>query len=287
MTELAYRLIEYCIPFEWVRYDFMKNALLAACLVTPLFALLGTMVISNRMAFFSDVLGHSALTGIAIGVLLGLMNPLSAMIAFAILIAIAFTIFKNITRASPDTVLGVFMAVTVALGVVILSRGGGFSKYTVYLIGDILAVTPVQLKSLLLLFAVVACYWIIAGNAMALLCVNPSLARSRGLPVILIELSFAALLAVVVASTVQLLGILIINSLLILPAAAARNVATSMRSYTAWALGISVASGITGIIFSYYLGTASGATIVLCAAAWYCGTAIWSYGRRNIRRHVR
>ena len=284
MIECAYRLIEHCLPFEWARYDFMKNALLATCLVTPLFALLGTMVISNRMAFFSDVLGHSALAGIAIGVIIGLANPLSAMIAFAIFIAIAFTILKNITRAAPDTVLGVFMAVTVELGVVILSRGGGFSKFTVYLIGDILAVTPAQLKLLLLLLAVVVCYWLAAGNAMSLICVNPSLARSRGLPVILIEISFAALLAVVVSSSVQMLGILIINSLLILPAAAARNVATSMRSYTAWAIGISIASGLIGLLLSYYWGTASGATIVLCAAVWYCAIAIWSYGRRNIRR---
>ena len=284
MIECAYRLIEHFLPFEWARYDFMKNALLATCLVTPLFALLGTMVISNRMAFFSDVLGHSALAGIAIGVIIGLANPLSAMIAFAIFIAIAFTILKNITRAAPDTVLGVFMAVTVALGVVILSRGGGFSKFTVYLIGDILAVTPAQLKLLLLLLAVVVCYWLAAGNAMSLICVNPSLARSRGLPVILIEISFAALLAVVVSSSVQMLGILIINSLLILPAAAARNVATSMRSYTAWAIGISIASGLIGLLLSYYWGTASGATIVLCAAVWYCAIAIWSYGRRNIRR---
>lgn len=277
--------MEYCLPFEWVRYDFMKNALLAACLVTPLFALLGTMVISNRMAFFSDVLGHSALTGIAVGVLLGLGNPLSAMIAFAILIAVAFTVFKNVTHASADTVLGVFMAVTVALGVVILSRGGGFAKYTVYLIGDILAVTPAQLTLLLLLFALVACYWFVAGNAMALLCVNSSLARSRGLPVILIDVSFAVLLAVVVASSVQLLGILIINSLLILPAAGGRNMATSMRSYTVWAIGISIASGITGLLVSYYWGTASGATIVLCAATCYLGTAIWGYYRRKVRRY--
>jgi len=283
MAEFAYRAMEYCLPFEWVRYDFMKNALLAVFLVTPLFALLGTMVISNRMAFFSDVLGHSALTGIAIGVILGFANPLSAMIVFALLIAIAFTIFKNITRASPDTVLGVFMAVTVALGVVILSRGGGFAKYTVFLIGDILAVTPAQLKLLLLLFAVVVCYWFAAGNAMALLCVNSSLARSRGMPVTLIDISFAALLAVVVAFSVQLLGILIINSLLILPAAAARNVATSMRSYTAWAIGISLASGITGLLISYYWGTASGATIVLCAAICYCGTSLRGYARRNMQ----
>jgi zinc transport system permease protein len=284
MIECAHRVIEYCLPFEWVRYDFMKNALLATCLITPLFALLGTMVIGNRMAFFSDVLGHSALTGIAIGVILGLVNPLPAMIAFAILLAIGFSVLKQITRASPDTVLGVFLAATVALGVVILSRGGGFSKFTVYLIGDILAVTPAQMKLLLLLLALAVCYWLAAGNAMSLLCVNPSLARSRGLPVVLIEISFAALLAVVVSSSIRMLGILIINSLLILPAAAARNVATSMRSYTAWAIGISIASGLIGLIFSYYWGTASGATIVLCAAACYCGTAIWSYGRRHLRR---
>ena len=125
------------LPFSWAHYNFMNNALLAVLLVTPLFALLGTMVVSNRMVFFTDVLGHSALTGIAIGVLLGFHDPTFPMIAVAVVLAVGINLLKNATRASMDTVLGVLFAFIVALGIVILSRQGGFVKYTSYLIGDI------------------------------------------------------------------------------------------------------------------------------------------------------
>ena len=131
--EILYKAIESMLPFTWAKYDFMKNALLAVILITPVFALIGTMVISKHMAFFSDVLGHSALTGVAIGVILGLGDPTVSMVALGVLLAIAVVIFKGTTQAASDTVLGVFFAMVVALGIVILSRGGGFTKYTSYL----------------------------------------------------------------------------------------------------------------------------------------------------------
>ena len=250
MIELWYKITELLLPFEWTRYMFMKNALLAIILVTPLFAMLGTIVVGNRMAFFSDVLGHSALTGIAIGVVLGLGDPIWSMVSFAVLLAIAVTMFKGATHAASDTVLGVFFAVAVALGVVLLSRGGSFSRFTMYLIGDILAVTPGQILILAAMFLVVVIYWIILGNDLLLISVNPMLARSRGIPVFLVEASFAVLLALVVTFSIRLVGILIINSLLILPAAASRNISCSVRAYTLWAIGMSLVSGIAGLIAS-------------------------------------
>ena len=203
------------LPFSWAHYNFMNNALLAVLLVTPLFALLGTMVVSNRMVFFTDVLGHSALTGIAIGVLLGFHDPTFPMIAVAVVLAVGINLLKNATRASMDTVLGVLFAFIVALGIVILSRQGGFVKYTSYLIGDILVVTPKQIAWFFLIAVVVLVYWYLAGNAMILTSVNPSLARSRRVNTFLIETSFAILLAIVVIVSIRLVGILIINSLLV------------------------------------------------------------------------
>ena len=115
------------LPFEWAHYVFMKNALLAILLISPLFALLGCMVIHNQMAFFSEALGHAALTGIAIGVLLGVADPLWSMTAFAILLALAVSALRRYSAASTDTIIGLVMSFTVALGVVLLSRGGGFA----------------------------------------------------------------------------------------------------------------------------------------------------------------
>ena len=262
------------LPFSWAQYDFMKNALLAVVLMTPLFALLGTAVVSKRMAFFSDVLGHSALTGVALGVLLGMSDPFWAMLMFIIILAVTINIFKNITHASSDTVLGVFFAITVALGVMILSKGGGFNKFTGYLIGDILAVSPRQLAWMAVFFLVILLYWVLLGNKLLLINVNPSLARSRGINVSFIETSFVIVLAILVAVSLRIIGILMINSLLVLPAAAARNLATNTRLYTLWSILISVISGICGLILSYYFGTASSATIIVFCAVFYFITVI-------------
>jgi len=280
IIEAWYKLVGI-FPFSWTHYNFMNNALLAVLLVTPLFALLGTMVVSNRMVFFTDVLGHSALTGIAIGVLLGIQDPTLPMIILAVVLAVSINLLKNVTKTSIDTVLGVLFAFVVALGIVILSRQGGFVKYTSYLIGDILAVTPKQIAWFFLIAVVVLVYWYIAGNAMILTSVNPSLARSRMINTFFIETSFTILLAIVVIVSIRLIGILIINSLLVLPAAASRNFARNMHSYTQGAVIISIFSGIVGLIVSYYWGTASGATIVLLASGCYGISAL--LGRRLIK----
>ncbi len=257
-----------------MQYGFMRNALAAICLITPLFALLGTAVVAKRMAFFSDVLGHSALTGVALGVLLGMSDPFWAMFLFIIILAVAVNVFKNITRASADTILGVFFAVVVALGVAILSKGGGFNRFTVYLIGDILTVSPRQILFTAGFFLLVLIYWLIFGNQIFLISVNPTLARSRGIKIIFIETSFVIILAMLVAISLRIVGILLINSLLVLPAATARNLTGNMRSYTLCSILISVVSGVCGLILSYYWGTASGATIILFCAVLYFSTVI-------------
>ncbi|MFA6384041.1 MAG: metal ABC transporter permease [Candidatus Omnitrophota bacterium] len=263
----------------WFEYEFMRNAFVAALLIAPLFALLGTVVVSNRMVFFSDVLGHSSLTGIALGCLLGFADPLWAVAIFAVILAVLINFCKARTRASADTVLGVFFAVVVAVGIVILSKAGGFSKYSGYLIGDILAVNKGHLLVLGSLLGVVAVYWFFAANALVLMTIDQSLARTRRIPVFWLETSFSVVLALVVAVSIKLVGILIINSLLVLPVAAARLVSRKFSDYTCGAVIISVVSSVSGLICSYYWGTASGATIVLFSAAFYgviAGISIFS-----------
>jgi len=264
--EAFYVWMQSWLPFEWVQYNFMLNALLAVLLVTPLFAILGTMVVNNKMAFFSDAIGHSALTGIAIGVLLGMGDPLLAMLAFSIILAIGISNVKARGRSSPDTIIGVFSSTAVALGIVILSREGGFAKYSNYLIGDLLSISVNQIMILTAVLLLVLLFWSVFFNQLLLVSVNPSLARSRGVNVRAVEIAFSIIVALVVTVSIQWVGILIINSLLVLPAAAARNIAVNMRQYHLITLLIAVISGLSGLICSYYWGTASGATIVLCAS---------------------
>ncbi len=275
MIEIWYAIVDNLLPFGWVEFDFMKNALLAVLLVSPVFGLLGTMVVNNRMAFFSDAIGHAALTGIGIGVLLGLGDPLWAMLIFAALLAAGITWAKRRTEASADTVIGVFFSTAVALGVVILSREGGFNRYSQYLIGDLLSISPQELNLLVIVLLAVLFFWGLFFNRLFLVSFNHAVARSRGVNIFLVEMSFAILLALIVTMSIQWIGILIINSLLILPAAAARNLADNMKTYHVLAVLISVLSGIVGLFLSYYWGTATGATIVLCSFILYIVTITW------------
>ena len=114
--------------FSWLQYDFMKYAFIAVLIITPLFGMMGTMIVSRKMAFFSDALGHSALTGIAIGVVLGVNNTNISMILFAIVFAILLNQLSSKVVASTDTVISVFSSCSMAIGLAILSKGGNFSK---------------------------------------------------------------------------------------------------------------------------------------------------------------
>lgn len=247
----------------------MKNAFLAVLLISPVFGLLSTMIVNNRMAFFADSLGHSALTGIALGVSMGLQEPLWSMLIFSVLLAIAVVIVKNLQISSTDTIIGVFSTTAVALGIVILSRGGGFNRYSQYLIGDLLSITPREIALLAFALLLVLLYWLVMFNRLLIVSVNPSLARSRGIHITSVEISFSILTAIIVAVAIKWVGLLIISSLLVLPAAAARSVSASMRHYHGFSLVFALISGLAGLILSYYWGTATGATIVLVASGIY------------------
>lgn len=267
--ELIYSVLDTLLPFSWMEYAFMKNALLAILLMTPLFGLLSTMVVSSCMAFFSDSLGHGAFTGIAIGAIAGMFSPITSLVLFSVVFALLITYIKHRTAASADTVIGVFSSTAIAVGLMIMSRGGGFSKFSPLLIGDVLSITPSDLAGLAAVDAVVLIGWILLFNRLLLLSVNSSLARSRGIFIFAVEAAFAVLLAVVVAVSIQWVGILIINALLVLPGAAARNLARSVKEYHAISTVLALLSGLIGLFAAYYLGIAAGAAIVAAASLFF------------------
>lgn len=265
--ETIYDLMNLLLPFEWAEHTFMKNAFLAILLVTPLFGLLSTMVVSNRMAFFSDSLGHGAFTGIAIGVLLGFASPLTSLMIFSVGFALFITYIKTKSTASTDTIIGVFSSTAIALGLMLMSRGGGFNKFSTYLIGDVLSITPEDLQTLLLVALFVLVGWGALFNRLLILSINPSFARSRRIPALWVDGIFASLLALLVSISIQWVGILIINALLVLPAAAARNVTNNVKQYHAVSVFVAMLSGFSGLIVAYYFNMAAGATIVAIASA--------------------
>ena len=267
--EGIYTVMDALLPFAIFRYSFMKNALLALLFLTPLLALLGTMAVNKRMAFFSDALGHSALAGVGIGVLLGLSNVTVILVLFGVCWAILITRINRTGGSSSDTTISVFSSAGIALGLLILSGSGKYNRYSSILVGDILAITPTDILCLGIALAVGLALWVLLYNKLLLTAINPQLAQSRGIPTKAVEYGFVILVAVAVMLSIRWVGVLLINALLILPAAAARNVARSAAQHALYSVIISLLSGIAGLCVSVPLGTSVGAAVVLCAAVCY------------------
>ena len=260
------------LPFEMLHWDFMCNALLAVLLMAPLFGLTSTMIVTGRMSFFSDALGHSAFTGIAIGCICGLA-PTGVAVVFSVAFALLFSFVRSRSNQTADTLIGVFSSAAVALGIFIATLGGGsFTKYNSYLIGDILSVTPGEIGLLAITLAAVLVFWVLAGNKLMLTAVHPQLASSRGVNVERTQTIFTVAIAVIVTLSISWVGLLMLNSLLVLPAASARNVARNLRQYHGFSVAFALLAGLGGLLVSYCLGTSTGAAISLCLAAIFAVT---------------
>ncbi len=257
--------IIYEFLFSWTSYEFMKNAFLAIILISPVFGLLGSMIVNNKMSFFSDALGHSALTGAGIGAALGLASVDASMIIFSCVFAVGIVLIKYISKAAMDTTIGVFSSVAVALGLVLLS-GVGYNKYSSLIVGDILSITPTEIVMLAVVLAVVLIIWKLMYKNLILVSMSPSIAVSRGVNIMAYDMVFTLLIAFVVTVSIKWVGMLIINSLFILPAAASRLVAKNTKQYIFLCVIISVLCGVIGLFTAFHLGTPAGATISL-----YCG----------------
>ncbi len=257
---------------DWLSYDFMRLALWAVLLVMPLMALLGTMVVHNRMSFFSDALGHSALTGVAVGVIAGVSEYRWLLVAFGVVFALLMNRIRRSRLSSTDTVIGVFSSVGVALGLVLLSARGNLANYQSLLVGDILSITPDELWVLGGALAVTLVVWLGCFNGFLAVSTSPAVAKSKGVRTALYDNLLVALVAVGVMLAIRWVGLLLINAMLILPAAAARHVARSMRSYHLLSLVFGVFSGVVGLAVSYENGVAAGPAIILVMAAVFFGT---------------
>lgn len=246
--------------------DFIWRALIAGLVVAVVAGPLGSFVVWRRMAYFGDSLSHSALLGIALGILVGINTTLSLLIV-CLAIAALVVWMESRQRLSHDTLLGIFAHSSLSLGLVALSLIQGLRiDLMAYLFGDILAVTTTEL------------YWIMAGGIAMLiallmiwrpllaLTVNEDLAKVEGVRVDLMRLLFMLLMALVVAVSIKLVGVLLITSLLIIPAAVARQFARSpeqMALLAALAGGVSV---LGGMFVSLQWDTPTGPSIVVVAS---------------------
>ena len=270
----VYGLMDRLLPFAFAEPAFMKRALLALLFTAPSAAALGVPLVQHRMAFFSDAIGHSAFTGVALGVLLG-VSPSWTMVAFGAVVAVAITLVKGRTELSSDTVIGVFFSTVVALGIAIISRQKGLTRnLQAFLYGDPLAVTDAELLWMASLVLLVAVFLAFLYNRVLLMGIHEGFARTKGVRVPAVEISFALVVALVVTAAIRTVGILLVTALLVIPAASARNIARGAASALWVSVGIAVLSGFAGIAASWYLDTATGATVVLVASLCFAATAL-------------
>ena len=195
------------LPLGMLQWDFMRNALLALLLMAPLFGLVSTMVVTGRMSFFSDALGHAAFTGIAIGSICGVAAPTWVAVLFSVGFALLFSFVRSRSNQTADTLIGVFSSSAVALGIFIATmNGGSFTKYNRYLIGDILSVTPKEIGLLALVLAGVIGFWLLCSNQLARVAIHPPWASSRGFSLQNTQTLFTVAIAVVVTLAISWVG---------------------------------------------------------------------------------
>ena len=278
-----YEFVARAIPLEVMQARFMQQALVGLVLLAPMCAAMGVQVVNFRMAFFSDAISHSAFAGVAIG-LLAALDVRWSMIALAVLIGILITAVGRRSSLSIDTVIGVFFSAVVAFGLAVVSRERHVARNVqMFLFGDILTIGTSEILWEALLFVALMAFQVIGYNRLLYVGLNPALAGAHRVRTRVYQYVFAALLSLVVIFSVWAVGVFLVTALLIVPAATARNLARSAGGMFWWALGVGLSSAVAGLLLSAqpWARTATGATIVLCAVAWFVVSAVLAAARKG------
>lgn len=274
------------LPFESMQPRFMRQALLGLLLLCPMTAMLGVQVLNFRMAFFSDAVGHSAFAGVAVGLILG-APPRISMLLFGMAVGLLVMAVQRKSGLSADAAIGIVFSAVVAFGLAVVSRASGLAReMDQFLYGDILTVSQGEIVVLFLLLCALTLFQIFGSNRLLAIALSPMMARVSGTVVAFWQYLFAALLALVVMFCVRAVGVLLVTAMLVVPAATARNLARTMRGMFWWSIAVSVASGFAGLWLSAqeWLATASGATIILVACAFFAISSVVAFSGENARK---
>ena len=248
---------------EFLTYPFIQRALLASIMIGVLCPFVGNFVVLRRMSFFSDAISHSAFAGIAVGAVLGIDLSISS-VAVAILIALLIAYLSEKTNLSHDTVIGVAFSGAIATGMLIIGTLKGYrADLFAFLFGDILAITKSDLILIFITAILTIAILMIFFKPFLQITFNRDLARVEGINVRLFEYLLFLIIAVVITVSLKIIGMILVTSLLIVPAASAKNIASSMKKLFALSCVFGVISGVVGLIGSVLLNTSSGPTIVL------------------------
>lgn len=257
-----------------LEFAFMQRALIAAVLVGSVCGVLGFFVILRRLAFIGVGISHSAIGGVAIGLLLGI-DPLITAGIFAIAVALGIASVRRRAQLSEDAVIGVFFSGSMALGIVLFSMNHGYQQDLFgYLFGNVLALSNTELYGLAAAGALVVAIIAIALRDLLFVAFDEEVARAYGRPVDLLNSLLMVLVAVTVIIGVRLVGVLLIEALLVVPAATAALWAGNFRTQIVLSALLGAACGVAGLAAAYWLDIAAGGAIVLVTVILFFGSVL-------------
>ncbi|MFQ6059514.1 MAG: metal ABC transporter permease [Anaerolineae bacterium] len=268
---------------EILSYTFMQRALLASVLIGTVSAVIGVYVVLRGLSFIGAGIAHASFGGVALGFLLGI-NPLLAAVVFCLLTAWGIAWTSRRAEVKEDTAIGIFFASTMALGILVIGLMRGYNVDLFgYLFGSVLAVTRQDLWLSLLLGAGVLLTVGLFFKELLFITFDPEMARVSGLPAGALYVMLLSLMALTIVLSIKVVGIILVSALIVIPAAAAYQLTEDFRRMMLLAVVIGNLSAVVGLFLSYWLDTASGATMVLTATAFFTLSALLSPRRRRGR----
>lgn len=280
MLDPVYLQVDVWVAAGWLpemfSYDFLINALLASLMIGPLLGLLGTLVVVKRLAFLSEAVGHSVLTGVSLGILLGepITAPWISLFTFSILFALLLQWVKGRTTVPYDALIGVFLSFALAMGAALLlyvAKHVNAHLIEQVMFGSVLVAAIDDLVALLVMSVLVFSLAWRYGNQAYLVAIAPDVAHAQRINVRIHDYGFVLLIALVTVAAVKIIGAILVGALLLIPAASARLIAENLRQMVAWSVLISTSSSVLGVLVPMYgeWAVSSGPAIILFACVWF------------------
>jgi len=268
---------------EILSYTFMQRALLASVLIGTVSAVIGVYVVLRGLSFIGAGIAHASFGGVALGFLLGI-NPMLAAVVFCLLTAWGIAWTSRRAEVKEDTAIGIFFASTMALGILVIGLMRGYNVDLFgYLFGSVLAVTRQDLWLSLLMGAGVLLTVGLFFKELLFITFDPEMAQVSGLPAGALYVLLLSLMALTIVLSIKVVGIILVSALIVIPAAAAYQLTEDFRRMMLLAVVVGNLSAVAGLFLSYWLDTASGATMVLTATAFFILSALLSPRRRRVR----
>ena len=260
---------------ELLTFPFMQRAIVGAVLMGILGGMLGSFVTLRQLSFFSHAVGHAALVGVALGVLLQI-NPTWMLLPFTLVFGVIVLYFIDKTDLGSDSVLSIVLSGALAIGVILTSLIKGYrGNLMAVLFGDILAIDTTDLILTLLVLVGGSIFLLSTLRQQILLTLNPDVAQVQGIPVQLYRYVFVVLLSLAVAVAIKAVGVLLVNAFLVIPASTAKLMSHHFSRFLVMSVIVGSISSISGIIVSGIFNFASGPSIVLVQFLLFVAVFIW------------